>query len=862
MSNATAAPVTAIRVDGMSCGHCEGRVVKALRAVPGVEWATASHVESKATVGHAPGVTAAALVEAVVAAGYEAMDGGDANEPPIRPAAPSEGVPPAADAAPTTAITIPIAGMTCAACVTAVERALFAVPGVDRASVNLMLARAEVGFDPARADRAALVAAVEAAGYAVPTEAGAGASGASHRAAAGAVRGERIAIAATLAAGCATMVGAMPLMHGAAHRDDPLAAWWLPLDSALRRAWPALYALDPTLLRWALWALCTAVIVGPARGFFVRAWHAARRGATDMNTLVALGTGAAWAVSTAATLAPDALAAHGIALHAWYDAVPWVPGFVLLGRHLEGLARSRAREGTDALARLLPRTAVVLRDGGPVPCDLADVRAGDVVRVAAGAQVPVDGVVVAGESGVDESLVTGESLPVRRGPGDRALGGTAVVDGALDIRVTATGSDALVAQIAAQVEAALLAKPRLHRIADRAAALFTPVVIALAATAAAVWWIATGSIAHALVVGTSVVIVACPCALGLAVPAAVLVATGRAARLGLLVRNGAVLERAGRVDAVVFDKTGTLTQARPQVVAESWAADAGAAARVAVAAVAARSHHPLAAAVARHLRAQSGGSAGEPEVSEVEVAPARGVEARVLGARWRLGAPAWVGSGAHAAGEDPTASQVGAACAGEWTASFALVDAVRPTARGAVARLRAGGCQVWLATGDRDATAARVAQEVGIDLVRAALLPADKIALVRQLQAEGRTVAMVGDGVNDGPALAAADVAIAIGDGSAVAVGQADVTLLRPDLEAVPVAIGLARATDRILRQNLAWAFGYNILAVPLAAGALYPWTGSLPSPMIASAAMALSSVCVVANALRLRRWRPAVEVR
>ncbi len=868
---------TTLRVAGMSCGHCEGRVVKALQAVPGVQSAAASASEASAQIAHSGAVSADDLVQAVQGAGYEAELVGQEpaendDDDPASPRPPSGPDPPAAPNAATggRAVRLRIAGMTCAACVRNVESALAQVAGVQGASVSLVLESARVEL-AAGADvtETQLIAAVAGAGY---TGSSIDRSSAERQASphAGGTDSEtpaRGAIAWCLAVGVVTMVGSLPLMPHT-HSADPLDRAMMAAADTLAGVVPQLWQVDPFVLRWALFALCTSVVLFPARRFFVAALLAVHRRATDMNTLVALGIGAAWAMCLVATAWPQLFVEQGLQAQVWYDAVPWVPGFVLLGRWLEGEARARTRQGLDALVRLQPKTALRITSGIELEVPVTELRPGDRVRVAAGAQVPCDGTVVQGQSAVDESMMTGESLPVARSVGDRVLGGTAVVDGSLVVQATALGEQSALAAIIAATETAMLSKPALQRAADRAASLFTPLVLGVALLAAFAWLAlpAEHGWGAALSVAASVIIVACPCAMGLAVPTAVMVATGVAARRGLLIRSGVALERAGRISAVVFDTTGTLTTGKPHVEASWWWGDDSVHGWATVAALVRHSTHPLSQALARHLQGEAASCATDN--LDVHSVAGRGIEATVAGKRWRVGALPWVSEVAALeaqrlevrAGVANAQALPGAlvfvAADGAIVGGAQLTDTVRPSAAAAVQRLRAMGVLTLLASGDRDASARPVAAALGLDKAAGDLLPDHKVDWVTDLRSDGHVVAVVGDGTNDAPALAAADVAFAIGDGSAVAAGQADLALLRPDLGTVPDAILLAKATDRILRQNLLWAFGYNALAMPFAAGVLYPWTHSLPSPMLASAAMAMSSVCVVANSLRLRAWQ------
>ncbi|MBM4343925.1 MAG: heavy metal translocating P-type ATPase [Deltaproteobacteria bacterium] len=872
----TATTHTTLRVTGMSCGHCEGRVVKALQAIPGVASATASASGASARVAHAGEVSVQTLVDAVQGAGYAAEFGaaggedGDADPEPPRPAPGPDPPGPVAPASSGSEIRLRISGMTCAACVRNVESALAAVPGVESATVSLVLESARVhAAAGVEVTEAQLLAAVAGAGYtASPVAAQLRPDGDLPPLEQRALEATSLgAIAWCLAVGAATMVGSLPLMPHA-HHGDLLDRAMASAADGLAGAVPRLWQIDAFVLRWVLFALCTSVVLFPARRFFAAALHAALRRSTDMNTLVALGIGAAWAMCAVATAWPQVFADQGLPAQVWYDAVPWVPGFVLLGRWLEGRARAGTRQGLDALVRLQPRTAVRLGPDGESEVPVADLLPGDRVRVAAGAQIPCDGRVVEGQSAVDESMMTGESLPVARGAGDRVLGGTAVVDGSLVVQATALGETSALAAIIAATETAMLSKPALQRAADRAAGLFTPFVIGAALLAAFAWLALDPHHAwgKALVVAVSVVIVACPCAMGLAVPTAVMVATGAAARRGLLIRSGVALEQAGHMTAVVFDKTGTLTTGKPHVERQWWWGGDASGGWAAVRAVVRHSTHPLSQALGRHLEGQA--TVDEPEATDVHAVAGKGIEATVRGVRWRIGALPWIAQAAApelqqadvraglAEAEALPGALVFVAAGGFVVGCAQLTDTLRPSAATALQRLRAMGVLTLLASGDRQASVQPVAKALGVDKAASELSPEHKVEWVSDLRADGHVVAVVGDGTNDAPALAAADVAFAIGDGSAVAAGQADFALLRPDLGAVPDAIGLARATDRILRQNLLWAFGYNALAMPLAAGILYPWTHSLPSPMLASAAMALSSVCVVANSLRLRAWR------
>ena len=877
---------TVLTVRGMSCGHCEGRVVEKLRAVPGVFDASASHAAQSATVTHAIGTAADALVAAVQAGGYEAEAPAAETADPTSPEDPQSS-PAAAEtlaAAPATVVKdaeatadlrLDVTGMTCASCVAKVETALASLPGVRNATVNLLLNRADVAFDPLRADAETLIAAIRQQGYGAEVVRKLSILQRSRELEQASVSQHLpLAVAWTLLVGVVTMLLSMPLMAmpEMAGASDPLAAWLMPFDPWLAARWPGLYAIPHGTLRWILLALSTTVVAGAGRSFFVHGLASLRRRSPDMNLLVALGVGTAYLWSAWVTAFPDTLTRAGLPPHTWFDAVPWVVGLVLLGRWFEAKAKKGTTLALERLISLQPKTARVLRKDAEVDLPLELVLPGDTVRVRPGETVPVDGVVVAGTSAVNESMLTGEPVPVLRGPGDRVTGATQNADGALTVRVTAVGDDSALARIVALVEAAQTAKPELQRLADRVAGAFVPGVLVIALVSFAIWWLVgpDPALLHALTAAMTVLVVACPCAMGLAVPTAVMVAVGRAAQCGVLVRSGVAFELGQQVTTVVFDKTGTLTEGRPSVTGfvrlqaalpQPLADDAVLAA---VAAVQRASEHPLARAVVTWIEARSDGApAARIQADDVQAVPGRGVHGTVGGQRWTIGTPTFVGL--DAAGSETRVGDlvaagdtiVAVAVDGAAVAMFTLVDRLRPDAAAAVARLKALGLRTVLLSGDRNTVVQRIAAEAGVDSGQGDATPADKVAAVRALQAQGAHVAMVGDGVNEAPARAAADVGIAMGGGADVALAAADMALLRGDLRGVADSLELSRATLRTIRQNLGWAFGYNVLAIPIAAGLLYPAFGLGLSPVLAGAAMALSSVSVVANALRLRSWRP-----
>jgi Cu+-exporting ATPase len=631
---------------------------------------------------------------------------------------------------------------------------------------------------------------------------------------------------------------------------------------------PGLHHLPVQLVNYALFVLTTPVLFVAGRQFFTGAWKALRHATADMNTLVALGTFAAWAYSAAATFMPRLFAAQGLAPDVYYDTAAVIITLILLGRYLEAKARGRTSEAIKRLVGLAPRTARVLREGREVEVPTAQVAAGDLVVVRPGEKIPVDGIVREGASAVDESMVTGESLPVEKRPGAEVIGATINKTGSFTFEATRVGAQTTLAQIIGLVERAQLSKAPIQRLADRVAAVFVPVVISIAAATFLAWYL-FGALVPGVSPGTfamlnfvAVLVVACPCALGLATPTAIMVGTGRGAEAGILIKGGASLELAHRIGTVVFDKTGTLTRGEPEVTDIICAPGVTEAELLRlVASVEHGSEHPLAAALLDAARERG----IEPlPASAFRALPGRGAEAQVEGRQVRVGNPELFG---ELLAESPLAGQAEALAAQGKTVVFAAAgsqllgviaaaDQPKEGAGEAVARLKAMGLEVVMLTGDNRRAAEAIAARLGIGRVLAQVLPAQKVEAVRALQAEGKVVAMVGDGINDAPALAQADVGIALGTGTDVAIEASDITLIRDDLMGVAQAIALSRRTMHTIRQNLFWAFFYNVLAIPLAAGALYPLLRVTLNPIIASAAMAASSLSVVANSLRLRHIR------
>ena len=742
-------------------------------------------------------------------------------------------------------IVIPVSGMTCAACQGRVQRTLSRTPGVVDASVNLMMGNATVAYDPATVDPASLVETIRSTGY-----------------------------------GAELPVAERTAFEEQAARDEATAAEF----AELRRkavvsgvAGVVAMLLSMTLMNastnWLLLVLTLGVMTWAGRHFYTRAWAAFRHHSASMDTLVAVGTGAAFVYSVIATVAPGFFVAHGVAPDVYYEAVIIIIALILTGNAFEARAKRQTSAALRALAQLQPRTARVVRGGGEIDVPIAQVSHGEVVVVRPGERVPVDGEVVSGSSAVDESMLTGESLPVMKTLGDRVIGGTINATGAFRYRATTLGSDSVLAHIVKLMRDAQGSRAPIQALADRVSAVFVPVVITLSIATFVIWFVGAhvgGALAGAAVVrafaaSVAVLIIACPCAMGLAVPTAVMVATGKGAELGVLIKGGEALQRAGDLTTVVLDKTGTVTEGKPTVTdlfvapGSAWS---NAEVLALVASMEGSSEHPLADAIVR--RAKDQGLSLRP-TTDFQSVTGRGARGVVDGRAVMAGNEALMGE--HQVDITPVKgeaerlstdakSTVYVAVDGTLAGVLGVADPIRPTSRDAIARLHAMGLQVVMLTGDNQRTADAIARAAGVDRVVAGVLPEGKVAEITRLQKEGRVVAMVGDGINDGPALVQADIGIAIGTGTDVAVEAADIALMRSDLRGVVQAIELSRRTMRTMKQNLFWAFIYNVIGIPVAAGALYPAFGLLLSPVLASAAMAFSSVSVVSNSLRLRRAR------
>jgi Cu+-exporting ATPase len=772
-------------------------------------------------------------------------------------------------------VDIPVQGMTCAACQASIQKALQRQPGVLDASVNLMMKNAAVTYDPDVTGPESLVEAIRDTGYeAELPRVGQTAfeeQEARDKAQEEEFRTLRRKALASLAAGVIAMIVSMPLMAVGAHHGpvaDPFMRWAMEsLTPALRSAMPWLYWIDSRILSYGLLFLTLGVMAWAGRHFYVRAWSGFRHHSADMNTLVAVGTGAAFLYSVLATVAPGFFLSRGVAPDVYYEAVVIIIALILMGNALEARAKSRTSAALRSLVALQPKTARVLRGDQEVDVPVEEVQGGDTVVVRPGERVPVDGEVLSGASAVDESMLTGESMPVEKKTGDRVIGGTINRTGAFRYRATTLGSDSMLAQIVRLMRDAQGSRAPIQKLADRISGVFVPVVISLAIATFVVWFVAADAApaVRAFAAAVAVLIIACPCAMGLAVPTAVMVATGRGAELGILIKGGEALQRAGDVTTVVLDKTGTITEGSPTVTDVIPAPGAPRSAddllRI-VASLESSSEHPLADAIVRRAREQELTLATAEGFQSVTGQGAVGiVEGSFLATgNERLMAsyavdPAPLRADAERlSGEGKTPVYV--AIDGALAGLLAVADPIKPASRDAVERLKKMGLQVVLLSGDHRRTAEAVARQVGIDRVVAEVLPEGKVEEIRRLQAEGAVVAMVGDGINDAPALAQADVGIAIGTGTDIAVEASDVALMRGDPRSVATAVALSRRTMRTMKQNLFWAFIYNVIGIPIAAGALYPVFGLLLSPILASAAMAFSSVSVVANSLRLRRAR------
>lgn len=827
--------ITLLALDGLTCGHCVKRVKETLEKRPDVELAQVS-IDAARISGDA---SADQLIATIEQAGYHARVAQDGSHPKADPLTDSETQPEAltADNAtlPAESFHLLIDGMSCASCVSRVQHALQEVDGVSQARVNLAERSALV---LGSAQPQSLIDAVTRAGYGAEIiEDDVKRREKQQQSAQAAVQRFRWQAALALALGI------------------PLMLWGMVGDNMMLSA--------TNRSGWLMVGVVTLLVMAIAGGHFYRsAWKSLRNRTATMDTLVALGTAAAWLYSMAVNLWPDLFPMA--ARHLYYEASAMIIGLINLGHMLEQRARQRSSQALEKLLDLTPPTARVVTDRGEQTLALSAVTLGMTLRVNTGDRVPVDGTIIQGEAWLDEAMLTGEAVPQQKSAGDTLHAGTVMQDGSVLLRADAIGKNTTLSRIIQLVRQAQSSKPAIGQLADKISAIFVPTVVVIALLSAAVWYLfgPAPQIVYTLVIATTVLIIACPCALGLATPMSIIAGVGRAAEFGVLVRDADALQRASTLSTLVFDKTGTLTEGKPRVVAIQLfnGADEPSVLRQA-AALEQGSGHPLAQAIVARA-----GLSSLPDIAQFRTIPGQGVSGILDGIPLLLGNPALMAQQQIATDSvqqqmdklaETGATPVLLAADGHIVALFAIRDPLRQESVGALQRLHQRGYQLVMLTGDNPITASAIAREAGIDRVIAGVLPAGKAAAIAHLQQQGQQVAMIGDGINDAPALAQADVGIAMGGGSDVAIETAAITLMRQDLNAVVDALSIAKATLRNMKQNLLGAFIYNAAGVPIAAGVLYPLTGTLLSPVVAGAAMALSSITVVSNANRLIRYRP-----
>ncbi len=803
-----------IGVDGMTCASCVARVERAIAQQTGVDSATVNLASGAAIVRYDQ-TTIPALLETVRGVGYEPV---------------------------VESVRLGVGDMTCASCVARVERAINALPGVIEATVNLSTESAAIDYLPATLSRERIMQAIRSVGYA-PTapEQAAPTDQTRKDQEIGQLKRDLLFAAALTLPLVLISMGPMiiPGLHALMTERVPIGVWnWLQLVFA------------------------TPVLFWSGRRFIRRGLIELRHLSAGMDSLVMLGSSAAYFYSLLALTLPGLFPA-GTA-HLYFEAAAVIVTLILFGRYLEAIAKGRTSEAIRRLVNLQPKTARIIGTDGESEIPADAVVPGDLIAVRPGERIPVDGTLSEGDSRVDESMISGEPIPVRKRPGDEVIGGTINQTGVFRYHATRVGADTVLAQIIRLVEDAQSGKPPIQRVADRIAGVFVPIVMGVALLTFAVWlWLGpTPALSHAFVAAVSVLLIACPCAMGLATPTAIMVATGRGAALGILFRRGAALETLAQVDTIVLDKTGTLTEGRPALTAlTAFGIDEDAALAL-TAAVEHHSEHPIATAIVAEAKARGLALA---DAAEVEAVPGCGIRARIGSQQISVGARRWMeqlGVALDAATE--IAERLGSegltpvyvAADAQLIAILAVSDPIKSGSPEAIERLHGLGLETAMLTGDGQRTAEAVARQVGMTRVLSEVLPADKAAEVERLQSEGRCVAFVGDGINDAPALARSDVGIAIGTGTDIAVEAGEVILMRGDLRAAADAVALARRTLRTIRLNFFWAYAYNVALIPVAAGVFYPLTGWQLNPMLAAGAMSVSSLFVVTNSLRLRRFR------
>ncbi len=747
--------------------------------------------------------------------------------------------------------TFKLRGMSCAACAGNVESAILAVPGVEACNVNFGAEQAAVTYDAQGVTVAEIQAAVDAAGYGAQPlndnvldfdDEADRREGDTER------RHLMRKAVFSLGIGAILIVGSLPMMTGI---PMPFIPAWLHAP-------------------WFQFVLTTPVMVWAGQSFFINAWKALKRRTATMDTLVAVGTGAAYLYSVVVMLFPQRFHSHGDMVEVYFEVAAVIIAMILLGNLLENRAKGQTSEAIRNLIGLQPKTARVVRGGQTLDIPITEVMLGDIVVVRPGEKIPVDGEILEGSSTLDESMVTGESVPVQKGVGDEVIGATLNKTGSFKFRATRVGKDTFLAQIVTLVQQAQGSKAPIQRVADRVTAWFVPVVMIMAVLTFGIWMLATGNLTMALTTTVGVLIIACPCALGLATPTSIMVGTGKGAEHGILIKGADSLELAHRIQTIVLDKTGTITQGKPTVtdyVTVSGTAHGNELTLLRLAAsLEQSSEHPLAEAVVAYTETQQ---VGLSDTQDFEAMAGSGVQGSVEGHWVQIGTHRWLrelGIATEALQEDwerlesQGRTVVWLAVDGQVAAILAIADAVKPSSVHAISLLQRMGLEVVMLTGDNRRTAEAIAQEVGIARVIAEVRPDQKASVIQDLQREQKIVAMVGDGINDAPALAQADVGMAIGTGTDVAIAASDITLISGDLHGIVTAIQLSRATLRNIRQNLFFAFIYNVLGIPIAAGVLYPLVGWLLNPIIAGAAMTFSSVSVVSNALRLRKFKPRLS--